>query len=69
MLQEQLTVQWWTGSLLVAKEEMVEEDRDLELGEIVARAQPRAEPERKERSGPRRRALRIRRKENKHFKL
>ena len=50
------------GSLVVAKEEMVEEDRDRELGEIVARAQPRAEPERQERPGPRRRALRIKEK-------
>lgn len=43
--------------LPVANEEMVEEDRDLQLGEIVPGAEPGAEPEWKECPCSRRRAL------------
>lgn len=43
--------------LLVAEEEVVEEDGDLELGEVVAGAEPSAKAERQERAGPRQVAL------------
>jgi hypothetical protein len=43
--------------LPVAEEEMVQEDGDLQLGEIVAGAEPGAEPKGEEGAGSRRVAL------------
>jgi len=51
----QVNPEW--NKLPVAEEEMVEEDGDLQLGEIIAGAEPGAEPEGEEGAGPRRVAL------------
>jgi hypothetical protein len=40
------------GNSLVTEEEVVEEDGDLQLCQIVPRAEPCTEPERKECAGP-----------------